>query len=315
MHKAKKEKNDEFYTQLGDIEREMKYYRQHFENKTIFCNCDDPMESKFFLHFKLLFNFYKLKRLISTHYNKGGKSYSLEIIKGVNNTELMTDCEPIKFELQGDGDFRSDECIELMKQSDIVITNPPFSLFREFISLLIDNDKNFLVIGNQNAITYKEIFKLIKDNKLWLGYTTNKTMQFLVPEHYKSELRNDKNEKIINVPAISWYTNLSHNKRNEKLELYKKYTLDYYPKYDNYDAINVDKVCEIPENYSGIMGVPITFLNVYNKEQFEIVGHTHSADKSVEVEKIRKDVNKKHRAYINGVEKYARILIRNKEAK
>ena len=299
MHKAKKEKNDEFYTQLGDIEREMKYYRQHFENKTIFCNCDDPMESKFFLHFKLLFNFYKLKRLISTHYNKGGKSYSLEIIKGVNNTELMTDCEPIKFELQGDGDFRSDECIELLKQSDIVITNPPFSLFREFISLLIDNDKKFLVIGNKNAITYKEIFKLIKDNKLWLG--KNSVKEFLQPSGNIKKFGN-----------ICWYTNLSHNKRNEKLELYKKYTIDYYPKYDNYDAINVDKVCEIPENYSGIMGVPITFLNVYNKEQFEILD---AIGRYSMLNGATANTIGKYLTEINGIKKYARILIRNKEAK
>ena len=283
LRQAKKNKNDEFYTQMESIDDEIPNYISHFENKKLYFNCDG-IQSNFFIHFANNFHKYKLKQICCTYYDKSNNSYA---------TLMEQDGSVSKYELKGNGDFRSDECVELMKQSDIVVTNPPFSLFREFISLLIDNDKKFLVIGNQNAITYKGIFKLIKENKLWLG--KNSVKDFLQPSGNIKKFGN-----------VYWYTNLSHNKRNEKLELYKKYTIDYYPKYDNYDAINVDKVCEIPENYSGTMGVPITFLNVYNKEQFEIVG----AMTTTKVD----DFNFGY-PFIKGSKIYARILIRNKEAK
>ena len=262
MHDAKRNKNDEFYTQLTDIEKEMRHYRQHFEGKTIYLNCDDPRWSNFFIHFATQFAFYKLNKLIATHYNPEGVAYKFELTNALNPTVdgiLETDIAPYLTKLKGDGDFRSEEAIEMLKEADIVITNPPFSLFREYIAHLIEYDKQFLVIGNMNALANKEIFPLIKDNKLWLGI--NSVKEFLRPDGEIQKFGN-----------ILWFTNLQHTKRNEKLVLFRKYMPEIYPKYDNYDAINVNKVVDIPMDYDGEMGVPITFIDKFNPKQFEILG-------------------------------------------
>ena len=307
LHRANKAKKDEFYTQLADIESEMKHYRKHFAGKTIFCNCDDPYESNFFKYFAMNFNFLGIKKLVATCF-KGSpiiytqlnmfgdeeivaeiesekKPYKIEITEVVDfNGDGAVDLTDVEYLLRnkknsltlldGDGDFRSQECIEILKQADVVVTNPPFSLFREYIAQLIEYDKKFLVIGSQNAITYKEIFPLLKENKMWLGYRCG-DMAFTVPEYYeKRETRfwiDDNGQKWRSLGNICWFTNLDHKKRHEELELYKRYTPEEYPHYDNYEAINVDKVADIPEDYDGVMGVPITFLDKYNPEQFEIL--------------------------------------------
>lgn len=269
LNAAKKNKNDEFYTQRSDIENEMKHYKAHFKGKTVFCNCDDPEWSNFWFYFSQNFNHLGLKRLISTHYREGGQSYMLEMDSSRLPLERFR-----KVDLQGDGDFRSDECIELLKQSDIVVTNPPFSLFREYICQLSEYGKKFLIIGNKNSITYKETFTLIKSGKLWIGHRNiNSDMWFELPDDA------EKFEKILNGKKQShimgcWLTNLDHRRRKERLELYMRFSEnpDYYPKYDNYDAIEVSKVREIPEDYYGAMGVPITFLDKFNPDQFEIIG-------------------------------------------
>ena len=289
-------KNDEFYTQLTDIENELKYYRQHFKNKVVYCNCDDARESNFFKFFSLNFEFLGLKKLISTGYKENGKGVVL-IYEGDKNGNRMPDLEEIEIkELQGNGDFRSKECIEYLKQADIVVTNPPFSLFREYVAQLMEYNKQFLIIGSQNAITYKEIFPLIKDNKLWLG--VNLVKEFIQP-----------NGEIKKFGNICWFTNLINKKRNYPLDLYMKYSKDYYPKYDNYDAIEVSKVCEIPMDYEGVMGVPITFLDKYNPNQFEIVGWSRHNDMNMDGGYW---LGGKNDATINGKDVYRRILIRHK---
>jgi hypothetical protein len=247
LHKAKKEKNDEFYTKLCDIENELKHYKDYFRGKTVLCNCDLP-HSNFIKYFEDNFQELGLKKLLHSGYDKE------------NNT----------------GDFRSTECIELLKQADIVVTNPPFSLFREYVSQLVEHDKKFLIIGNQNAIICKEIFKLIKESKLWLGVSIHSgDREFMVPQDYPLTASGNRvdefGNKYIRVKGISWFTNLDHNKPHEDLILYKKYTAEKYPHYDNYNAINVDKTKDIPMDWAGAMGVPITFLHKYNPEQFEIV--------------------------------------------
>lgn len=274
LHKAKAAKNDEFYTQLNDIESEMKHYKDHFKWKIIYCNCDDPEWSNFYKYFSINFNHLWLKKLITTHFEKEEwkESYKLEL------NEFWK--EPIKTLLNWNWDFRSDECIELLKESDIIITNPPFSLFREYLKQLDEYNKKFIIIWNMNAITYKEIFKLIKENKMWIWNWFNLSMVYKSP--YKNELEANKNfvkqkwydpDSHIKVPAVVWYTNLEHKKRNEELILYKSYEEDkeYYPKYDNYNAINIDKVKEIPKDYDWYIWVPITFLWSYNPKQFEII--------------------------------------------
>lgn len=315
LHKASKGKNDEFYTELVDIEKELKNYKDQFKGKIVYCNCDDPFESNFFKYFASNFKALKLKRLIATSYKPSpiantqlglfGDDKTLEPSKGrpKNNANkfIINDVSDIDgdgaFDLrdiseqlkanknnewspmEGDGDFRSLESIELLKQADIVITNPPFSLFREYIAQLVEYNKKFLILGNMNAITYKEVFKFIKENKLWSGYGFNMSMVYKTP--YSNTLEaNQKfvigkgynpNDGYVKVPAVNWYTNLDTDKRHEELILYKKYSLKEYPKYDNYDAIEVSKVSDIPMDYAGAMGVPITFLNKYNPEQFEII--------------------------------------------
>ena len=259
LHQAKRAKNDEFYTQLTDIEKEMVHYRPHFKGKVIFCNCDDARESNFFKYFANNFELLGIRKLITTGYKENGHGVVLEY-EGDKNGNLIVDPSEIKVtELKGNGDFRSEECIEYLKQADIVVTNPPFSLFREYMALLFRYSKEFIVIGNQNAITYKEIFPYIKENKLWLG------------NNYVKEFRQPDGE-IKKFGNILWYTNIPHGKRSLPLDFYKTYNEKEFPKYDNYDAIEVSKVCDIPMDYYGVMGVPITFLDKYCPTQFEIVG-------------------------------------------
>jgi len=285
LHKAKSNKKDEFYTQLSDIERELKHYKKHFKDKVVYCNCDDPRISNFFHYFSYNFEKLGLKKLITTCYknkqrdlfsqNDSQEAIYLEY-EGDKNGNHIPDIEEIGVKpLNGDGDFRSAEAIELLKQADIVVTNPPFSLFREYVAQLIEYDKKFLIIGHQNAITYKEIFKLIKENKMWLGYGFKGGAAHFINKHYEDyATAGDHKEGMIRVSGVVWFTNLDINKRHEDLILYKKYygNEDEYPKYENYDAININKTNEIPIDYEGAMGVPITFLNKYNPKQFEIIG-------------------------------------------
>ena len=257
LHKAKTAKNDDFYTQLTDIEKELKHYKNHFKDKTIFCNCDDPKQSHFWKYFHLNFNHFGLKKLIATHYHETEPTYKIEYTGEDDNDCEIGEITP----LENNGDFRSPECTELLKEADIVVSNPPFSLFREYIAQLMEYDKKFICIGSQNAITYKEFFPLLKNNQVWLGYTSPK--EFKQPD--------DSIKKFGN---ISWFTNLDIIKRHEFIDLIEKYNPDKYPKYDNYDAINVNRVLDIPVDYEGIMGVPITFMDKHNPEQFEILGIT-----------------------------------------
>ncbi|ENA1815660.1 adenine-specific methyltransferase EcoRI family protein [Flavobacterium psychrophilum] len=309
LHKAKDSKKDEFYTQLSDIEKELRHYKEHFKDKVVFCNCDDPRVSNFFHYFSYNFENLGLKKLITTCYknqerdlfseNKSEKAIYLEYT-GDKNGNRVPDAEEIGIiHLKGDGDFRSQESIELLKQADIVVTNPPFSLFREYVSQLVDFDKKFIIVGHQNAITYKEIFKLIKDDKLWLGYGFNGGAAHFINKHYEDyATAGDHKDGMIRVSGVTWFTNLEIRKRHEDLELYKTYTAEEFPTYDNYDAINVDKTKEIPVDYKGYIGVPITFLDKYNPEQFELV-------------KFRKGNDEKDLS-INGKCPYFRIIIKNK---
>lgn len=255
LHKAKIAKNDEFYTQLTDVSRELMHYKAHFKDKIVFCNCDDPAWSAFWKYFHLNFSELGLKKLISTHYDKTEPTYKMEYTGGDDNDVEVG----VKTPLEGNGDFRNKECLDLLDECDIVVTNPPFSLFREYVAVLMEHDKKFLIIGSQNAITYKEFFPLLRDDKVWMG--CNGVKEFVQPDGSVKKFGN-----------ICWYTNLDVAKRHEKLILWKNYTPEEYPKYDNYDAINVDKITDIPIDYNGAMGVPITFLDKYNPEQFDIVG-------------------------------------------
>jgi len=343
LHSAKHAKNDEFYTQLSDIEKELLYYQEHFHNKIVFCNCDDPGESGFFKYFVLNFNTQGLKKLIVTSYagspiastllslfvdesseNKTVRnSHKIEISEVSENPErgygmadvanLLKSKKNVLTRLNGDGDFRSPECVELMKQSDVVVTNPPFSLFREFVAQLDELGKKFIIIGNKNAITYKEIFKLIKENKMWIGMTPMGTdMLFNIPEDFAEELLANKKEgsgyKIVDgvVKGRSqavWFTNLNIKKRHEELKLYRTYNAEQYPTYDNYDAIEVSKVVDIPVDYEGVMGVPISFLDKYNPKQFEILGSNRGIDQ---------DPNGVYGkgSFLNGKETFKRLFIR-----
>lgn len=262
--KAKKAKNDEFYTRTIDIENEVYYYWHHLKDKVIYCNCDNYKTSMFFRYFSLQFEHLGLKQLIATSYNEDGKGVYAEYNGDQNGNRMPDEDEITVRELDGDGDFRSPECQEILAKADIVITNPPFSLFRDFIHLLECYEKQYLIIGNMNAITYKEVFPLIKEDKLWLGNTFPKVF-----------IQQDDSEKKFG--NICWFTNLDIEKRHENLILIEDYDEEKYPKYDNYDAINVDKTNDIPCDYDGAIGVPITFLTKYNPEQFEILGLANSA--------------------------------------
>ena len=339
LNDAAKAKQDEFYTELHDIEDELKYYKSHFEGKVIFCNCDDPYESNFFKFFAMRFNDLKLKKLIASCYDRSPISqtqlslfeeekppqertpYFAKMIELDDfNADGAPDLLDVEWllknkkdavkKLKGNGDFRSEECIELLKQADIVVTNPPFSLFREYVAQIMEYDKKFIILGNQNAITYKEIFKLIMENKLWLGLT-NGDKSFKVPDYYEPRAtrywQDENGQKYRSMGNMCWFTNLEHRKRHEKLILYRRYYEDpsKYPEYDNYDAIEVSNVSEIPEDYDGVMGVPITFLDKYNPDQFEIIGLDRYA--------VPKEFLIGGRVAVNGKPKYARILIRRKK--
>jgi len=293
LQQAKNAKNDEFYTILADIERELRHYKAHFKNKKVLCNCDDPRVSNFFHYFSYNFDQLGLNKLITTCYknqnvdmfseHKSERAIYLEYT-GDKNQNNVPDPQEIGIKhLKGDGDFRSKECIELLKQADIVVTNPPFSLFREYVAQLMEYSKKFLIIGNWNAITYKEIFPLIKGNKVWIGINSNRNFSgFIVPKHYSlhgTEARIDQNgNRIVSTNNTCWFTNLDNAKRHEKLILYKKYNPKEYPTYDNYRAIEVSQTNDIPMDYEGVMGVPITFMNKYNPDQFEILGMGENED-------------------------------------
>ena len=345
LHDSSRNKQDEFYTNLQLIEDELKHYRAHFKGKRVLCNCDDPYESNFFKYFAMNFNSLGLKSLTATCYAASpfaqleldlfgnGECVSLKERKGTQSgksaykiviTEVkdengdgrvdLADVEwliknekNVLTKLKGDGDFRSAECEKLLDDADLVVTNPPFSLFREYVAQLMEHKKQFLVIGNMNAVTYREIFPLIKDNKVWLGNKAGH-FWFKVPPHYEekaTDFKIDENgQKWRRMGNICWFTNLDFEKRHEKMLLWKKYTPEEYPKYDNYDAIDVSRTADIPCDYFGIMGVPITFMAQYNPAQFEILGDTRFHDGS----NISNDIN-----IINGKTKFRRILIRRCE--
>ncbi|MBI4708116.1 MAG: adenine-specific methyltransferase EcoRI family protein [Candidatus Omnitrophica bacterium] len=341
LRKANQAKKDEFYTQLVDIENELKHYKDQFRGKVIFCNCDDPYISNFFHYFAYNFETLRLKKLITTCYknkqydlfseNKDEEAVYLEYTGDKNGDRVPNPDEIGVKLLKGDGDFRSAECLKLIKEADIIVTNPPFSLFREYVAQLIEHDKKFLIIGNKNAITYKEIFKLIKENKLWAGYRSFAGgMWFYTNDDSQDYDRIVDGRKLKNVPSI-WFTNIDTTKRHEDLVLYKKYSPEAYRKYYNYDAIDVSKVSEIPMNYGGAIGVPITFLDKYNPKQFEIIGlGISNSGKEVGVKPYKKE-HKKYRKEIqkrgavdgdlymitNGIVDvpYARVLIKNKKVK
>jgi len=344
LHKAKNAKKDEFYTQLPDIEKEMKNYKAQFRGKVVYCNCDDPFESNFFKYFAANFNALRLKKLITTSYVKspivggqlplfemeglkpsGKEPFKIEIKEvtdinrnGAINLDdveyLLKHDKNTAIPLKGDGDFRSEECIELLKEADIIVTNPPFTLFREYVAQLVKYKKRFLIIGNTNALTYKEIFKLIKEDKFRTGYTNfNVGMFFVVPDDWEHFHHIDKDgKKIARVSTSCWFTNLEVEKHKQDIILYKKYTPDEYPKYDNYNAINVNKYRDIPYDYTGYMGVPITFIDKYNPDQFEILGMSASAGYDKEIVGIPFLGEKDARPLINGKNTYARIFIRKK---
>lgn len=318
LQKARSEKNDEFYTRLADIERELSHYKRHFKNKVVLCNCDDPRVSNFFVFFSLNFKQLGLKKLITTCYkNQNADLFSqhnseraiyLEYT-GDNDRNNIPDPKQIGIRhLQGDGDFRSVECVELLKEADIIVTNPPFSLFREYVAQLIQHDKKFLIIGNWNAITYKETFKLIKGNKIWIGINSNRNFSgFIVPKHYPlhgTEARIDENgNRIVSTNNTCWFTNLDTKKRHQDLILYKKYNRAEYPKYDGYNVINVNKTSDIPMDYGGAMGVPITFLDKHNPAQFEMLGIANSA----------RWIGFECYTLLGGTKVYNRIIIKNKK--
>ena len=328
LGRAKQAKEDEFYTRLEDIERELSHYKPHFRGKTVLCNCDDPRISNFFHYFSHQFESLGLKRLITTCYkNQDMDLFSRNnceraiylVYDGDKNGNRIPDPEEIGIhELKGDGDFRSAECLELLKQADIVVTNPPFSLFREYVAQLVHHGKKFLIVGNMNETHYKEIFSLIMQNKMWLGYG-NGDMAFRVPEHYEARATrfwiDEAGHKWRSLGNACWFTNLDIEKRHEEQILYKPYTPEEYPSYDNFDAIDVGRVTDIPCDWFGMMGVPDTFLYKYNPDQFEIVG-LGCGDLAKQI-----GVRKNHRgrtdvAYkINGQDKcpYSRIIIRRKQ--
>lgn len=295
LHAARHVKCDEFYTQLADIENELKYYREHFKGKTIYLNCDDPRESKFFHFFSYQFEFLGLKKLISTGYKADGHGVKCVFTGG--NPEK----KEIEF-LEGTGGFETEECIELLKEADIIVSNPPFSKFREYVSLLIEHNKKFIIVGNKNAITYAEIFPLIKNNFLWLGVTSPE--EFMTPD-------GNLTKRVSGL--CRWFTNLNNCRRNEELIIWKEYNEEDYPAYDNYNAIEVSKVKDIPV-YDGVIGVPITFMDRYNPDQFEIVGNDYDIKLGNLNYLINPDWNGKiDRGYIGGKRLYSRILIRRRK--
>ena len=322
LNNAKAGKKDEFYTELTDIEKELRHYKDHFKGKTVFCNCDDPRVSNFFHYFSHKFEDLELKKLITTCYknqerdlfstNKSESAIWLEY-SGDKNGDRVPNPEEIGIhKLKGDGDFRSPESISLLTQADIIVTNPPFSLFREYVAQLIEHDKKFIIVGHQNALTYKEIFPLIKENKVWLGYGFNGGAAHFINTQYEdyATAGNHKEGKI-RVSGVHWFTNLDTRKRHEDLILYKTYNKKEFPTYDNYDAIEVSKTKDIPMDYKGVMGVPITFMDKYNPDQFEIIGATESEGKGFS-NGLWNEESKVAQAMVNGERVYKRIFIKNK---
>ncbi|MCD8208752.1 MAG: adenine-specific methyltransferase EcoRI family protein [Bacteroidales bacterium] len=341
LTKAKTGKKDEFYTRMEDICAELKHYKEHFKGKVVFCNCDDPYESNFFKYFALNFNALGLKKLICTCWNgsrisgtqldlfgaetnKERIAYKIELseIADVNN-DGATDLDDVETILKnkptilkGNGDFRSEECMELLEEADIVVTNPPFSLIREYLLLLIGYKKQFLIVGNINTLTCKEIFPLVRKGLLWIGPSiTSGDRKFYVPDDYELDATgcgiDDDGRKFIRAKGVRWFTNLGHKKRHQPLDLHKKYKPEEYPKYDNYNAVNVDKVSDIPIDYDGIMGVPITFLDKWCPEQFEVLGITENHEDYREF--FIPNRPNYHRAFIGDRKMYSRVLIRKKQ--
>lgn len=321
LHSAKRNKNDEFYTQIVDIERELQHYRNLFKGKVVYCNCDDPYVSAFFEYFAKNFEFLGLKKLVTTCYksqhidlftqNDSEQAIKLEYLGGAPNSLPTADDIGVT-PLKGDGDFRSRECIEILENADIVVTNPPFSLFAEYVQHLDSYKKKFIIIGHQNAITYKDVFPLIKENKMWLGYGFKRNMAHFIAPHYEDTASDaDHREGMIRVSGVVWYTNMDHNKRHEEMILVKRYLGNEmaYPKYDNYDAIEVSKTQDIPIDYSGAMGVPITFLTKYNPDQFEIIGCSYSYGEPVGYHKKGAGFD----VCIDGNQIYKRLFIRNRK--
>ncbi|HVX90403.1 MAG TPA: adenine-specific methyltransferase EcoRI family protein [Candidatus Paceibacterota bacterium] len=324
LHAARSQKKDEFYTQLADIENELKHYKDQFRGKTVFCNCDDPRESNFVKYFTNNFEKLGLKKLIATHYKDATlfshePPYKLEYVGDRNGNHLPDPSELIT-KMISDGDFRSEECIDLLQEADIVVTNPPFSLFREYVAQLGKYNKKFLIIGNTNAITYREIFDLIKEDKMRTGYTNfNIGMFFVVPDDWEQFHHIDKDgRKIARVSTSCWFTNLEVERHKEKITLYKRYSPSEYPKYDNYDAIEVSKVSEIPMDYEGNMGVPITFLDKFNPEQFKIIGSFNAGAHGEELGAVKTETHTKGRVImwngpvVNKQPLYKRIIVKRK---
>ena len=340
LNNAKIAKKDEFYTQLTDIERELQHYWHHFKDKVVLCNCDDPYESNFFKYFALRFNQLGLKKLICTCYNgspvQGNElmidfgdfsdepkkiAYKVEIteVKDLNGDGAV-DLSDVRYLLQNDrnvlsilktGDFRDTECVELLKQADIVVTNPPFSLFREYLGQLMKYEKKFLIVGHQNAITYKEVFPLIRDNQVWLGYGFKGGAAHFFSPYEDIATAGDHKKDMIRVSGVNWFTNLEIPKRNEEMDLVCRYSPEEYPMFDNYSAINVNKTADIPCDYQGVMGVPITFIDKYCPEQFDIIGATESEGKGFS-NGIWKENSKIAQPVVNSSKVYKRIFIRNK---
>lgn len=324
LNQASRAKEDEFYTKITDIEKELRHYKEHFKDKIIFMNCDDPETSNFWQYFMLNFSVLELKKIIATHYETDKPSYKLEYsLLPDKNGQITFDV--IRTPLKQNGDFRSPECIEILKEADIVVTNPPFSLFREYVAQLMEYEKKFLIIGSQNNITYKEIFPLLQHDKIWLGYNSG-DMEFTVPDYYEpraTRYREENGIKYRSMGNICWYTNLETEKRFEDLLLYASFDIANYQYFDNYDAINVGKVAEIPMDFYGVMGVPITFLDKYNPNQFEILGITDRQNTSglrtkkytIDDSPKYNDLNARGVLKIDNAYKpvYARILIRRKQ--
>ncbi len=315
---AKQAKKDEFYTQLEDISAELRHYKKHFAGKTVYCNCDDPRVSKFFHFFSHQFNEYKLKRLTTTCYknqdstifsdHSSDKAVYLQY-DGFKSGDNVPSAEEVGVNhLKGDGDFRSEECIELLKQADIVVTNPPFSLFSKYVTQLMEHNKKFLILGNMNAIPHPKIFPFIKDGKIWLGVNNGGEKWFGVNANYdiatESRKKVENGKKFFSMGNVFWFTNLDFAKRHEEMVLYETYSPEKYPKYDNYDAIEVQYKKTIPMDYAGVMGVPTTFMEVYCPSQFEILG--------IDKDLVKARTGKQSRFILNGNTRYARIAIRNK---
>lgn len=313
LHRAKAAKKDEFYTQLDDIENELRHYKGHFHGKTVYCNCDDPTLSNFFKFFSLKFHDFGLARLtcyknrnrdlFSRHDDDRAISLKYD---GFHCGERVPNVEDIGIkQLEGDGDFRSQECVDILQQADIVVTNPPFSLFRDYIAQLMEYKKKFIIVGHQTAINYKDIFPLIMSNKLWLGFGFKGNAGHFISNYQDCATATDRKTGMIRVSGVVWFTNLDHKKRHDELVLYRRYNSDDYPKYENYDAIEVGRTKDIPVDWEGVMGVPITFLDKYNPDQFEIVGSNRG---------INQDPNGIYGrgSYLNGKETFARLFIRNR---